>query len=65
MKNMEIRKGFPKMESNEKQLLRKRHKELRAQMSASEVKDKSNEICNRFLKSSWYLETKTIFGYYP
>ena len=53
------------MESNEKQLLRKRHKELRAQMSASEVKDKSKEICNRFLKSSWYLETKRIFGYYP
>lgn len=53
------------MESNEKQLLRKRHKELRAQMSASEVKDKSDEICHRFLKSSWYLEAKTIFGYYP
>lgn len=53
------------MENVEKQKLRSRHKEFRAKMRKFEVKNKSTEICSRFLNSSYYQEAKMIFGYYP
>lgn len=45
--------------------IRQRHKQLRAQMMPSEVRDKSKSICERLLKEVWYQECELIYGYYP
>lgn len=41
------------------------HKKMRAQMTAEEVSQKSQSICEKLLDAPWYQCSKMIYGYYP
>lgn len=54
VKNMETREN-----------IRKYYKTLRNEMSAEEVQQKSAQICECIIASSWYKNANVILGYYP
>ena len=46
-------------------IIRKHYKTLRDEMPAIEIQQRSAQICERILTSSWYKKAKVILGYYP
>lgn len=44
---------------------RKHYKELRSALTEKEIHEKSAQICERIITSSWYKKAEIILGYYP
>lgn len=49
----------------ERKKRRKMHKILQNEMSEQEISAKSEQICDKILKSDWYQRCNVIYGYYP
>lgn len=60
MKNMERTKNFPEIAA-----LRKKHRDLRDNMTDEQVKTTSGAICERLLAAEVYQQADTIYAYYP
>lgn len=49
----------------EREEIRRIHRELRAAMPETKVRELSKEICIQLAEAAWYRECNVIYGYYP
>lgn len=60
VKNMERTRNFPEIAA-----LRRKHRNLRDNMTGEQVGAMSRAICERLLASEVYRQADTIYAYYP